>query len=245
MDSDNIVEIPPTINCRLQFISIAFEDLFFYQSFPTINKVINHFDRTAMNGIDFLLDHPYLITIILILYFALDWKLTRYSYDLYKSGYSNHIEIRVFELNPRYKTIIEENLPIARREIFARILLAILVGILIVLVGSFSIDPLFEFALGTFSLIFFGLIIQHIQNIQIFKTYKNNPKGLSGKVRIGRIISYGSSKAIRLSFMVIWLTVFLLTLRIFFLGGLLVEIIFYYFLRYWESKAGKLKDLAN
>ncbi len=156
-----------------------------------------------------------------ILYIS-DFTFTMISASLYKSGANKHIEYEQgIELTPLYRRDVARVRWLNPR--FALIL--ILTNLLLWLLWNSTVgsgfDPqLFELVLGAWLLLEAAIHIRHFRAIFTMRYFKNS-RGVNGKTWYSRWLSYRLSAVDMLAFAVLYLALYLLVGRQFFLGGAL------------------------
>lgn len=181
--------------------------------------------------LDLLLINPFAVGFSIIFLMFCDLYLTRFGFRLSLQGYQNYIEFEIYELNPRYQQMIHQNLPIPLKEILFRLILGFLIffGLFNIFSSNghpSSIPPLVDLSLGFILLGYFTIILRHLQNIAIFNFVNKNPESLSGHVRLTAYYSYQTSAIAMGIYGFLWLILFMLFNRLFFLGGSIFTLIF-------------------
>jgi len=178
--------------------------------------------------------------IILIVY----WILIKKSISRKQQGYDSHYiqdfymiipDLRGAEMN---NSLFPPPMKVIRFWAYRLIIIIFLVYIRILFV-NLEISFLRDFAT-----IFIGLyfcrgassIFVILKNIFLFTEIKNNPKDISGKIKLSRTFLYRRSKDRLTISAILWLFIFLLVGHIFFLGGVLDMFILGFSISRWERK---------
>jgi hypothetical protein len=216
--------------------------------------VRNVIDLFYSNGfLNLWLSNPIMVggTVILMIY--LDVSMTRYSYKLSQQGYNTFFQHDIYELNVEAQEAIHENKPIKKkikRKWFLLFLVSVFLSWILSPTHSWSSYPILliiEFFFGIIFLMYFPVILNHIENIRIFKLIRDNPSLLSGQVQLSTSYLYRISRQTRVKFAVLWLVLFILFWEVFFLGGFLGTLLFRRVLKDWSNKTTSTKttDLSS
>jgi hypothetical protein len=168
---------------------------------------------------EFLTKNLFIVAALWMLVYISDYTLTILSARLYASGVNRYVVYEGgIELTPLYKQ------DVARARGLSPRFLAILVlsGAIVILVGViFGDEPaLFEFFLGGWFLLEAAIHVRHFRNLTTY-FYQRAGHGISGQLRIPMWLSYRTSAVEMLAYFGLYLGLYLLFGRVFFLGGAL------------------------
>ncbi|MHA1945627.1 MAG: zinc ribbon domain-containing protein [Candidatus Hodarchaeales archaeon] len=105
------------------------------------------------------------------------------------------------------------------------------------LVTSYHIALVAEIFLGYIFLLYFAVNIRHISNIGIFKLMRDHPSLLSGQLHFTTPFLYRISRISNLIFAIVWIILFFLFGRVFFLGGFIGMFHLNRTMTKWSNKA--------
>lgn len=144
------------------------------------------------------------------------WKSSR----LYQDSKNNHLKYEGgIELNPIFRKNINKLDKISPKFIILFILLNTLLSVFWFLFVRNGLAPkAFEFILGAFILSQFFVHTRHYQNYFLFKATIES-KWLEGKIEYKRPLMHELAGVNALTFSIIYLLLYLLTFKVFFLGG--------------------------
>lgn len=197
------------------------------------------------------LSNPLLVggTVILMIY--LDVSMTRYGYKLSQQGYNTFFKQDIYELNVEAQEAIHENKPIKRKIKMIWILSflgSVFLSWFLSSTHSWSSILIIEVFFGFIFLMYFPIILNHLENIRTFKLIRDNPSLLSGQLQFTTSYLYRISRQNRVIFAVLWLSLFILFWEPFFLGGFLVTFVLRLVLKVWSKKtiiSAKTKDSTS
>lgn len=191
-----------------------------------------------------------------VLFIYLDAKLTRIGCALYRQKYAKHIKTDIFELNPAHQEAIHQERPFTREAWHASVVFIIITillsGLYLVLTNRqpnsiLNLIPIAipEIVLGVFFWIYFEVLTQHLNSILDFKYINRNPESIQGIIEHTRTFSYGVSRGGVFITGIVYLSVFLLWGRAFFLGGFLGSLLHRRWLVIWKRKLEEPKITAE
>jgi hypothetical protein len=169
---------------------------------------------------ELLLQNIGLIIGLWALVYTSDYLLTITSARLYEAGAKKHVLLAGgVELTPAFKKDVARMRWVSPRFLLALALMSALLGILWYLSIYLGYAPeLFEFILGAMLLLEGAIHIRHLRNLFQF-CYLKNSRGVEGQIRYASWLSYRMSKVELLGFALLYLAVYFLFRRPFFLGG--------------------------
>ena len=196
--------------------------------------------------LDYLLDKFWLISTIGSVLLVLDMYLTIVGYRLSQEGYSEYFETEMYEMNPRYRDVIHNQTDLTIRDYIIRILIGTLPGLMVLVLNApfivnpeFLINLIIELVIGGFMLLYLMVNLNHLSNIFMFKYVRDNPNELSGTLKQSPSYSFVMTRRMYFQYLVIWCLVYILTSRIFFLGGVIELVILILFTFLWERNQSK------
>lgn len=169
---------------------------------------------------DFLVEHYEIAVAVWAVLFISDLLLTLKGARLLKQGAGKYFQFEgSYELNPFHQKQIDQLKTFSPRFFAALILSSGLLGFL----GWYNRGPgqvphATEFALGAMYLIEAAIHVRHFRNIYSFRRVIDS-EGAAGTMRVSRSLSYGVSSVEFAAYGVLFLGLFWLTDRAFFLGG--------------------------
>jgi len=174
---------------------------------------------------DLLYDYCWVTVLIWAVIYYADYYLSMVGEDLLKQGANKFINIeRGYELTRLFVSDVSK-----KRLLSPRFVLLLLLTIGSVLFVRFIPESpywfdskihrgLFEFIVGAFLLMEAPLLIQHVQNIFVFR-YGVSRQGLLGHLEYARWLSHGMVSVYAFCFVLLFLGCFLVTSSFFLAGG--------------------------
>lgn len=169
---------------------------------------------------DYLVEHYEIAVGVWAALFVSDLLLTLKGARLLKQGADKHFQFEgSYELNPFHQKQIDQLKTFTPRFFAALVLSCACLGFL----GWYNRGPgqvphANEFALGAMYLLEAAIHIRHFRNIHTFRRVLDSG-GAAGTMRVSRVLSLGVSAVELAAFALLFLCLFALTGRAFFLGG--------------------------
>jgi len=172
--------------------------------------------------INTLIDNLWLSLVLWSGLYVSDYLLTITTARLYQGGANRHILFeKGIELTPLHRRDVGQLRWVSPRFIATLILTSILLWLLWVSTVGTGYDPgLFEFILGAWVLLEAGVHMRHFRNLFSFCYFKHS-QGVEGQIRYKMWLSYRMSSVDLLSLAVLYLALYALFGRQFFMGGAL------------------------
>jgi hypothetical protein len=168
--------------------------------------------------IDLLIENLWLSLGLWIIIYISDYYLTIYAARIYQAGANKHIVLeKGFELTPYFRKDIDSLKRISPRFILA-LLYSCFILVFFWLATAKSTPVVFEFIIGAMILLEISVHMRHIRNIIIFR-YAKYSKGIRGTIEYTRWVSLRASAVELLEFAILFLFIFFLSNRVFFIGG--------------------------
>jgi hypothetical protein len=168
--------------------------------------------------IDLLINNLWLSLGLWVILYISDYYLTIYAARLYQSGVNKHIVYeKGIELTPYYQKDIA-SLKLFSLRFILMLLLSCLSLMIVWIITAKQTPVIFEFFIGAFILGEISIHMRHVRNLVIFK-YMKYSKGVRGTLEYTKWFSYRVSAIELLEFAILFLFIFFLSNRLFFLGG--------------------------
>lgn len=166
--------------------------------------------------LDSLLDSPLIIGGLVALSMILDIWVTRYTFRLSQQEYAKHFLTDRFEMNPYLYETIHKERSLSKKQILVRIGV---VGAIVVLSAKSTGTWEHEIFCGVLLLTYLGLILRNLEITCTSWILKNHPDYIEGQIKIDIRYQYKSMRMQHVTYALIWLTIYFLIGRAFFLGG--------------------------
>jgi hypothetical protein len=173
--------------------------------------------------IDTLVGNPWLVAILWGMLSIFDFVSTM----LYSKAYRDFLSTSVqyehgVEMNPAFEKDVRQ-----LRWFSPRYILSMLsVVILIIFAGTFFPTSWFEVLAGAALLLVFVTDLRHVENLSMVWFLKSDPEGFKGRIEQSYKLSQRRVAVGVFNIGVLYLVVYLLTRRLFFLGGGIICVLF-------------------
>ena len=173
--------------------------------------------------IDILVGNPWLVAVVWGVLSILDFMGTM----LYSKAYREFLSANVsyeggMEMNPAFEKDVQQLRWFSPRYIISMLSVAIL----IILAGRWFSALWFETLAGAALLLVFVTDLRHIENLSMVWFLKSDPEGFEGKIEQSYKLSQRRVAVGVFNIGMLYLAVFLLTQRLFFVGGGIICVLF-------------------
>lgn len=167
--------------------------------------------------LDVLIVHPWLVALVWLGLYIFDYASTLWLANVYQTLLSRHIVYEGgVELNPNYEK------EIARRQLPAPKFIALVVLILVIVLFSGLLGVYFvEFLAGALLLTWVFVDSRHLRNYAYVRFLRRKPESLRGRLEYSYWLTQKLVSSEAFIFGLLYLFLALLTLRLFFLAGVL------------------------
>jgi hypothetical protein len=172
--------------------------------------------------IDTLVENPWLVALSWVVLSIFDYSATL----LYSKAYRDFLSSRVIyeggvEMNPMFEKDVKQLRWFSPRYFILMPVAAFLIGF----AGTWFPAKMFELLAGTAILLVLVVDLRHIENQSFVWFLKSDPDGFKGKIEQSYKLSQRRVAVNAFNTGVLYIIVFLLTGRIFFIGGTLVSVL--------------------
>jgi len=172
--------------------------------------------------IDTLVESPWLVSLTWAALSIFDFSATMVYSKAYRDFLSSTVQYeRGVEMNPMFEKDVEQLRWFSPRYF----ILMLAVALLISLAGMWFPVKIFEMLAGTAILLVLVIDLRHIENLSFVWFLKSDPQGFKGKIEQSYKLSQRRVAVNAFNTGVLYLVVFLLTGRIFFVGGTIVSVL--------------------
>ena len=172
--------------------------------------------------IDLLVASPWLVALLWAFLSIFDFSATMLFSKMYRDFLSNTVHYeRGVEMNPHFEKDVQQVKWFNPRYIFLMLGFTLLLGI----TGSWFPSGVFELVAGTALLLLLVVDFRHIENLSLAWFLKIDPDGIKGKIEQSYKMSQQRVAVYTFNAGALYLIVFLLTGRVFFLGGTIVSVL--------------------
>jgi len=173
--------------------------------------------------IDTLVRRPWLVAVLWGLLSIFDFVATL----LYSKAYREFLSETVryehgVEMNPSFEKDVEQLRWFSPRYLISMLGVAVLIGF----VGMWMPRLWFEFLAGSALLLVLITDLRHIENLSLVWFLKSDPEGFKGRIEQSYNLSQRRVAVGGFSIGVLYFIVYLLTGRIFFMGGALISVLY-------------------
>jgi len=172
--------------------------------------------------IDTLVESPWLVSLSWAVLSIFDFFATM----LYSKAYRDFLSSTVYyergvEMNPMFEKDVRQLRWFSPRYLILMLGVALLIG----LAGMWFPAKTFEILAGTAILLVLVIDLRHIENLSFVWFLKTDPEGFKGKIEQSYKLSQRRVAVNAFNTGVLYLIVFLLTGRVFFIGGTIVSVL--------------------
>jgi len=172
--------------------------------------------------IDTLVQSPWLVALSWAVLSLFDFSATM----LYSKAYRDFLSSTVIyergvEMNPMFEKDVKQLRWFSPRYFLLMLGVTFLVGF----TGKWFPTKTFEMLAGTVILLVLAIDLRHIENLSLVWFLKSDPEGFKGKIEQSYKLSQRRVAVNAFSTGILYLIVFLLTGRIFFIGGTIVSVL--------------------
>jgi hypothetical protein len=172
--------------------------------------------------IDTLVESPWLVSLTWAVLSIFDFSATMLYSKAYRDFLSSTVRYeRGVEMNPMFEKDVKQIRWFSPRYILLMLAVALLIG----LAGMWFPAKTFEMLAGTAILLVLVIDLRHIENLSFVWFLKSDPQGFKGKIEQSYKLSQRRVAVNAFNTGVLYLIVFLLTSRIFFIGGTIVSVL--------------------
>ena len=170
--------------------------------------------------IDRLVENPWLISGIWVVLSLFDFSATMLYSKAYRDFLSSTVQYeRGVEMNPLFEKDVQRVRWFSPRYFILMLTVTFLIGF----AGGWFPDKVFEMLAGTVILLVLAIDLRHIENLTFVWFLKSDPEGFKGKIAQSYKLSQRRVAVNAFNIGDLYLIVFFLTGRIFFVGGTLVS----------------------
>lgn len=190
--------------------------------------------------LDILVRTPWLVALLWGILSVFDFLATMWYSKAYREFMKSYITYEGgLEMNPAFEKDVRELRWISPRYLFSMLTVAFL----LVLGGAWLPLGWFEAAAGAALLLVLVTDFRHIENLSMVLSLRKDPEGLRGRIEQSYALSQRRVAVGTLNTGVLFLIVYLLTQRIFFVGGAIVCA--FYALRHYRLANRQLPGQTN
>lgn len=172
--------------------------------------------------IDTLVESPWLVALTWAVLSIFDFSATMLYSKAYRDFLSSTVQYeRGVEMNPMFEKDVKQLRWFSPRYLILMLGAALLIG----LAGMWFPVKVFEMLAGTAILLVLVIDLRHIENLSFVWFLKSDPGGFKGKIEQSYKLSQRRVAVNAFNTGVLYLIVFLLTGRVFFIGGTLVSVL--------------------
>lgn len=172
--------------------------------------------------IDTLVENPWLVALSWVILSLFDFSATMLYSKAYRDFLSSSVVYeRGVEMNPMFEKDVKQLRWFSPRYFILMPVAAFLIGF----AGMWIPAKMFELLAGTAILLVLVVDLRHIENLSFVWFLKSDPEGFKGKIEQSYKLSQRRVAVNAFNTGVLYLIVFLLTGRIFFIGGTLVSVL--------------------
>ena len=172
--------------------------------------------------IDTLVESPWLVALTWAVLSIFDFSATMLYSKAYRDFLSSTVQYeRGVEMNPLFEKDVKQLRWFSPRYFILMLAVAVLIG----LAGTWFPVKVFEMLAGTAILLVLVIDLRHIENLSFVWFLKSDPRGFKGRIEQSYKLSQQRVAVNAFNTAVLYLIVFLLTGRIFFIGGTLVSVL--------------------
>jgi len=172
--------------------------------------------------IDLLVASPWLVALSWAILSIFDFSATMLFSKAYREFLSNTVQYeRGVEMNPLFEKDVQQVKWFSPRYIFLMLGVTLLIGI----TGRWFPPRTFELLAGTAILLVLAVDLRHIENLSLVWFLRSDPEGFKGKIEQSYKLSQRRVALNVFNTGILYLIVFLLTGRVFFLGGTIVSVL--------------------
>ena len=172
--------------------------------------------------IDVLVGHPWLVALSWAVLSIFDFSATMLFSKAYRDFLSTTVQYeRGVEMNPLFEKDVQQVKWFSPRYLFLMLGAALLIGF----VGMWLPPRNFEMLAGMAILLVLVVDLRHIENLTFIWFLKSDPEGFKGKIAQSHKLSQQRVAVYSINTGVLYLIVFLLTGRVFFIGGAIVSVL--------------------
>ena len=187
--------------------------------------------------IDTLVGKPWLVAILWGLLSVFDFVATLLYSKAYREFLSGTVRYEHgVEMNPNFEKDVAQLRWFSPRYLVSMLGVAVLIGI----VGMWMPKLWFEFLAGAALLLVLITDLRHIENLSLVWFLKSDPEGFKGRIEQSYKLSQRRVAVGGFNIGLLYFIVYLLTGRIFFLGGALISIL--YAIRHFLLSGRKLPE---
>lgn len=173
--------------------------------------------------IDTLVGIPWLVAVLWGVLSIFDFMATM----IYSKAYRDFLSANItyeggMELNPAFEKDVRELRWFSPRYIISMLVVALL----ITLVGGWMPSFWFEFLAGAALLLVFITDLRHIENLSVVRFLKSDPNSFKGKIEQSYALSQRRVAVGTFNIGVLYLIVYFLVGRVFFVGGAVICVLF-------------------
>ena len=172
--------------------------------------------------IDTLVESPWLVSLTWAVLSIFDFSATMLYSKAYRDFLSSTVQYeRGVEMNPMFEKDVKQLRWFSPRYF----ILMLAVALLISLAGMWFPAKTFEMLAGTAILLVLVIDLRHIENLSFVWFLKSDPQGFKGRIEQSYKLSQRRVVVNSFNTGLLYLIVFLLTGRIFFVGGTIVSVL--------------------
>jgi len=172
--------------------------------------------------IDLLVASPWLVAATWAVLSIFDFTATMLYSRAYREFLSATVQYeRGVEMNPLFEKDVQKVRWFSPRYIFLMLGVTLLIGF----TGSWLPPQTFEIVAGTVILLLLVVDLRHIENLSFVWFLKSDPEGFKGKIEQSYKLSQRRVAVYSFNTGILYLIVFLLTGRVFFVGGTIVSVL--------------------
>ena len=172
--------------------------------------------------IDLLVASPWLVALSWAVLSIFDFSATMVYSKAYREFLSSTMQYeRGVEMNPFFAKDVQKVRWFSPRYIFLMLGVTLMIGI----TGWWLSPKSFEMLAGMAILLLLVVDLRHIENLSFVWFLKTDPEGFKGKIEQSYKLSQRRVAVYSFNTSVLYLIVFLLTSRVFFLGGTIVSVL--------------------
>lgn len=172
--------------------------------------------------IDTLVENPWLVALSWAVLSIFDFTATMLYSKAYRDFLSSTVQYeRGVEMNPMFEKDVQQLRWFSPRYFLLMLGVTFLIGF----AGAWFPAKAFEMLAGTAILLILVVDLRHIENLSFVWFLKSDPEGFKGKIEQSYKLSQRRVAVNAFNTGVLYLIVFLLTGRIFFIGGTIVSVL--------------------